>query len=209
MPQLQKTAARLLRNAEDAEDALQDGLLSAFRHLDQFQGRARFTTWMHTIVANAAKSKLRRQRSGPFIFSLDEPGPEREEVRLADMLADPQTNLDDEFGRVEEFRILATILEELPSALRVVVLLCDIEGLKVREAAAQLGMTISAVKTRHFRANRLLLKMVKKACMHQRPGNDFENPFRRLRHPARRAVLGGARQEGSGARQARSTSRIP
>ena len=139
-------------------------------------------------MANAAKSKLRRQRSRPFIFSLDELGPEHEEIRLADMLADPRTNLDEEYARVEEIRILATILDELPSALRVVVLLCDIEGLKVKEAAAQLGMTISAVKTRHFRANRLLMKMAKKAGAHPKSNNDSEKPVRQLRHPPRRGV---------------------
>ncbi len=188
MPQLQKIAARLLDNTADAEDALQDGLLSAFRHLDQFQGRARFTTWMHTIVANAAKSKLRRQRSRPFIFSLDEPGPEHEEVRLVDMLADPQTSLDDEYSQREEFHILATLLDELPSTLRVVVLLCDIEELTLREAAAQLGMTISAVKTRHRRANCLLRKKAGKAGVNPRSSNDSEISVRRLRHPARRGV---------------------
>ncbi len=208
IPRLQKTAARFLRNAQDAEDALQDGLLAAFRHLDQFQGRARFTTWMHTIVANAAKAKLRKQRSWPFIFSLDEPGPEHGEIRLADMLADPQTNLDDEYAQVEEFRLLATILDELPSALRVVVLLCDIEGLKLKEAAAQLGITISAVKTRHSRANRLLVKMARKAGAHPRSNDDSEKPVGRLRHPARRVVGSGEPYESSGSRQGRSKSRI-
>lgn len=197
MPQLQKTAARLLGNTEDAEDALQDGLLSAFRHLDQFQGRARFTTWMHTIVANAAKSKLRRQRSQPFILSLDEPEPEHEQIRLADTLADPQTNLDDGYAQREEFRILATILDELPSVLRVVVLLCDIQGFRLKEAAAQLGVTISAVKSRHFRASRLLLKMAGKAGVHSRPNNHTGKTVRRPRRLAHAGLGSGEPYEDS------------
>jgi RNA polymerase sigma-70 factor (ECF subfamily) len=183
IPQLQKIASRLLRNAEDAEDAMQDGLLSAFRHLDQFQGRARFTTWMHTIVANAAKSKLRRQRTRPFIFSLDEPGPERGEINLADMLVDPIASADREYVQLEEFGILATMIDELPSALRVVVLLCDLEGLPLKEAAARLGTTIAAVKTRHHRANRLLLRMAKKATARPRLIRYTGKIVRRLGRP--------------------------
>jgi RNA polymerase sigma-70 factor, ECF subfamily len=163
MPRLQRTAARLLGNVQDAEDALQDGLLSAFRHLNQFQGRAQFATWIHTIVVNAAKSKLRKRRSRPLISSLDEPLPEHDGLRLVDTLADPRCNLDEEYAWVERSRILAGIIQELPPVSRAVVRLRDIEGLQVKEAAARLGVSVSALKTRHLRANRLILKMVKEA----------------------------------------------
>lgn len=163
IPRLRKVAARLLRNPHDAEDALQDGLLSAFRHLDQFQGRAQFMTWMHSIVANAARSKLRRERSWPAICSLDEPLSMREGASFADALADPRGNLDDQYTHVERCEILAAVLQELPTKLRATIVLCDIKGLGVKEAAAKLGLSESAVKTRRFRANRLLQKRVKEA----------------------------------------------
>jgi RNA polymerase sigma-70 factor (ECF subfamily) len=163
IPRLRRTAARLLCNVQDAEDALQDGLLSAFRHLNQFRGRAQFATWMHTIVVNAAKSKLRKLRSQPLISSLDEPVPEHDDLRLVDTLADPRCNLDEEYAWVERSQILSGIMQELPPASRAVIRLCDIEGLQMKEAAVRLRVSVSALKTRHLRANRLILKIVKEA----------------------------------------------
>jgi RNA polymerase sigma-70 factor (ECF subfamily) len=158
IPRLRRVAARLLRNPDDAEDALQDGLLSAFRHLDQFQGRAQFMTWMHSIVTNAARSKLRHELSRPFLYSLDEPSSTRDNTSLGDTIMDPRSNLDDQHTHVERCQILAAALRELPAKLRAILVLCDIEGYRVKEAAAKLGLSESAVKTGHFRANRLLQK---------------------------------------------------
>jgi RNA polymerase sigma-70 factor, ECF subfamily len=163
IPRLRKAAARLLRNPYDAEDALQDGLLSAFRHLDQFQGRAQFMTWMYSIVTNAARSKLRRERSRPFLCSLDEPLSTRDDTSLADALRDPRGNLDDQYTHVERCEILAAVLKELPAKLRAIFVLCDIEGFRLKEAAAKLGLSESAVKTRRSRANCLLQKRVREA----------------------------------------------
>jgi RNA polymerase sigma-70 factor, ECF subfamily len=160
IPRLQRTAARLLRNTEDAEDALQDGLLAAFRHLDQFQGRSQFTTWIHAIVINAARSKLRRQRARPLFFSIDQPTTD-EGLVPKEALTDPHSGPDDTYSDLERSQILKTIVSELPEKLRCIVVLCDIEGLRLKEAAARLGLSIPAVKSRHLRANRLVFKMAK------------------------------------------------
>ncbi|HEV7926835.1 MAG TPA: sigma-70 family RNA polymerase sigma factor, partial [Verrucomicrobiae bacterium] len=69
--QLFQTALRVLGNAEDAEDALQDGLLSAYRNLKRFEGRSQFSTWLTRIVINAALMRRRSQRAHPAV-SLDE-----------------------------------------------------------------------------------------------------------------------------------------
>lgn len=207
MPRLQKTAAKLLRNAEDAEDALQDGLLAAFRHLDQFEGRSRFTTWMHTIVVNAARSKLRQQRSRPLFFSLDQSSSDQDCVPLAETLADPQASLDDRYAEIERSRILIAILDELPTKLRPIVLLCDIEGLRLKEAAARLGLTVSAVKTRHFRASRLLLHMAKGTGAHRQENNDIGKTVRPSRR-TRRDVGSCEPYESSESRQGRSKTKI-
>jgi RNA polymerase sigma-70 factor, ECF subfamily len=158
IPRLRKAAARVLRNPYDVEDALQDGLLSAFRHLDQFQGRAQFMTWMHSIVTNAAKSKLRREQSRPFLYSLDEASSTRDHRSLADTIMDPSSSLDDQYTYMERCQVLAVVLKELPAKLRAILVLCDIEGFRLKEAAAKLGLSESAAKTGHFRANRLLQK---------------------------------------------------
>jgi RNA polymerase sigma-70 factor, ECF subfamily len=163
MPRLQRTAAKLLHNPADAEDALQDGLLAAFRHMDQFQGRAQFTTWMHTIVVNAARSKLRRQRSRPLFFSIDDVSPGHDNLPLAETLPDAKSGLDEAYAYVERARFLESMLAVLPADTRQIVELCDIEGLKIKEAAARLGISTSAAKTRHFRANRILQQMANEA----------------------------------------------
>ena len=163
MPRLQRTAARLLSNLQDSEDALQDGLLSAVRHLNNFQGRAQFSTWMHTIVVNAAKGILRKQRRHPLIFSLDELHPEHEELRLSDRLAHSQPGMEDHYAKLERSHFLARILQQLPPTHRSIIWLCDLQELSMQEAAGRLGLTVSAVKTRHLRANRFLLNAIKEA----------------------------------------------
>src|SRR5260370_33881052 len=69
LPMFYKRALRFLGNVPDAEDAVQDALLSAYIHLGQFRGQAQLSTWLMTIVTNAALMQLRR-RSG--YFSLDQ-----------------------------------------------------------------------------------------------------------------------------------------
>src|SRR5579863_4383376 len=68
---LYQTALRLLGNPEDAEDALQEGMLSAYRNLQRFEGRSQFSTWLTRIVINAALMRRRSRRSHPAV-SLDE-----------------------------------------------------------------------------------------------------------------------------------------
>jgi RNA polymerase sigma-70 factor (ECF subfamily) len=70
LPIFHKRALRFLGNAHDAEDAVQDALLSAYKHLDQFRGQAKLSTWLTTIVTNAARMQLRRR--GRVHLSLDQ-----------------------------------------------------------------------------------------------------------------------------------------
>src|ERR1700751_4076295 len=84
--QLFQTALRVLGNAEDAEDALQDGLLSAYRNLKRFEGRSQFSTWLTRIVINAALMRRRSAKARPAV-SLDEP-PREDELPAAERFAD-------------------------------------------------------------------------------------------------------------------------
>src|ERR1700683_4482250 len=65
LPSFYRRAYRYLKNAHDAEDAVQDALLSAYKHLDQFKGSAKMTTWLTTIVTNSALTQLRRRPRQP------------------------------------------------------------------------------------------------------------------------------------------------
>ena len=72
MPQLYHAAAQVLRHPQDSEDALQEGLMATFRHLNQFQGRPKFSTWLHRIVVNASLMKLRHRKCELTVASTDE-----------------------------------------------------------------------------------------------------------------------------------------
>src|ERR1700689_4720465 len=87
---LYQTALRVLGNPEDAEEALQEGLLSAYRNLRRFEGRSQFSTWLTRIVINAALMRRRSKRARPAI-SLDDFASEGE-LPLAEGFADDGTN---------------------------------------------------------------------------------------------------------------------
>ena len=160
MPSLYRAAAQVLRHPQDSEDALQEGLLAAFSHLDQFQGRSKFSTWLHSIVVNAALLKLRRRKREVTITStddeFDDAGP-TSSVSFPDHRANPE----EEYSSVERSRILEQGIRELPAPYRTVLQMCDIQGLMEREAAEKLGTAVHVVKSRRFRGRRMLFKRLR------------------------------------------------
>ena len=162
IPRLRRLTARFLSNQQDSEDALQDGLLLAFRHLGQFEGRARFSTWLHSIVVNAARTTLRRRHSGPALCSLDDSIEGRDSLAIAETLADPHPSAESLCERSERLARLCKVVDTLPPRWAMVVRLHDLEGLSMRETAERLGTTVSAAKTRHHRASRMLFRMLKR-----------------------------------------------
>ena len=156
-PRVLRVLRRLLRNEQDAQDATQDAFLSAFRHLASFDGSARLSTWLHRIAVNAALMRLRSKRRHPE-ESIDE--------RLPRFDADGQhehapwawaARGDAALGSAEIRKAVRAAIDELPDLHRDVLLLRDIEELTTAEAAAALGITIPALKTRLHRA-RLALR---------------------------------------------------
>src|SRR5260370_30917055 len=93
-----KRAFRFLRTAPDGEDGVQDALLSAYRHLGQFRGQAQLSTWLMTIVTNAARMQLRRRHSG--YFSLDQEQGE-EGLTFSERLADSKPSPEEVCSTVE------------------------------------------------------------------------------------------------------------
>src|SRR5579863_2755607 len=157
MPQLYHAAAQVLRHPQDSEDALQEGLLAAFRNLNQFQGRAKFSTWLHRIVVNAALMKLRHRKRDLTIV------PTHHDFEDADLnsevlVADKRPNPEEEYSHLERSRMVAQIIAKLPARYRTVLQMCDIEGLMEKEAARRLGTLVSVVKSRRHRGRRMLLK---------------------------------------------------
>ncbi len=157
IPQLYHAAARVLRHPQDSEDALQEGLLSAFSHLEQFQGRAQFSTWLHSIVTRAALRKLRHRKRDFLLASMDE---EFEEggVNFESSVPDQRQNPEERCSDLERSRIVAEAIGKVPQLYRVVLQMCDIDGLMEKEAALHLGTLVSVVKSRRYRGRRMLLR---------------------------------------------------
>src|ERR1700732_1096644 len=100
LPSFHRRAFRYLGNAADAEDAVQDALLSAYKHLDQFNGGAQMSTWLTTIVINSARMQLRK-RSRHIQASLDEPFGDEQEYSASEQVADDRPSPEDECRRSE------------------------------------------------------------------------------------------------------------
>src|ERR1700716_3954320 len=117
LPSFYRRAYRYLGNAADAEDAVQDALLSACRHLNQFKGRSKMSTWLTTIVINSALTQLRR-RPRQIHTSLDEQFGEEPGYSVSDRLTDQRPSPEDECIQSELYGHLMQFVEELPPASR-------------------------------------------------------------------------------------------
>lgn len=153
-------ARRMLRNEDEAQDAVQEAFLSAFRSIDRFKEESRLSTWLHRILVNAALMRIRARKRRPT-RSMEELLPkfdERGHVRHAagSWSAPPDRGSLDEETRAAVYDAMA----ELPEDYRNVLLLRDIEELSTREAAEVLATTEGAVKIRLHRARQALRELL-------------------------------------------------
>lgn len=151
---LYQTALRVLGNPEDAEEALQEGLLSAYRNLPRFERRAQFSTWLTRIVINAALMRRRSRRARPAM-SLDEVIVEGE-LPLAERFADGSPNPEQLYAGTELGDRMNKKLAEISPLLRTAFWLREIEGLTAEEAAQVLGVSRNTLKARLWRARQEL-----------------------------------------------------
>jgi RNA polymerase sigma-70 factor, ECF subfamily len=160
-PVFYRIAFRKLGNIEDAEDAVQDALLSAFKNMHQFRGDAQFSTWLGSIVLNSARMQLRR-RINHAVVSLDEHREEGSLIwaeRLEDSAPDAEETLRDKQMREN----LERVVEKLPVRLRVAFRLRVFDGLTTSEAATALGVAQGTLKARFFRARLQVTALMRKA----------------------------------------------
>jgi RNA polymerase sigma-70 factor, ECF subfamily len=145
-----RLALKILNNKQDAEDVLQETFFKAYRHLKNFDGRSKVSTWLYRIATNEALMVIRRQKPG--IFSIDDPyngaEGEQEPLQIVDWCCLPEKEL----LSSEVRKHLDEAIDQLTHSLRVVFLLRDIENLSTAETAEILGLTETAVKTRLSRA---------------------------------------------------------
>jgi RNA polymerase sigma-70 factor, ECF subfamily len=163
-------ALRLMGNAEDAEEVLQDTFLKVFRHLDRFEERSRFSTWIYRIATNEALMRLRKARRAREV-SLDE-RLERDGGEWAgDEIRDFARTALDHAMDAEIRAALEETLQELPPEYRVVFTMRDVDGLTNAEVAEVLDISVAAVKSRLHRS-RMYLRNRLSRVFRERQGPD-------------------------------------
>ncbi|MFL6194739.1 MAG: sigma-70 family RNA polymerase sigma factor [Thermoanaerobaculia bacterium] len=149
-------ARRLVRDEEDARDAVQEAFVSAFRSLDRFEGGSRISTWLHRIVVNCCLMRLRGRQRRPE-ESIEELLPKFQEdghqVSPSQEWSEPVDVL---LQRQETCALVRSCIDRLPETYRTVLVLRDIEELSTGEAAGLLGVTENALKIRLHRARQAL-----------------------------------------------------
>ncbi len=151
-----RVARAILRDDADAEDALQDGYIQAYRHMADFRGAAGLGTWLTRIVVNSALMRLRAQRRHSVVVPIAErrdPAGESLEVDVADEKTESPPNA---ALRAEIRRALERRIDELPLAYRTVFVMREVQELTVQETADGLGIPAATVRSRLFRARALL-----------------------------------------------------
>ncbi|MGI8695435.1 MAG: RNA polymerase sigma factor SigM [Mycobacteriales bacterium] len=128
-------ALRTMRDPEEAADALQDALISAFRAAGSFRAESAVTTWLHRIVVNACLDRIRRRKVRPTV-AVPEAGP-GEPVEGRDRIAERDTAM-----------AVEAALRQLPPEQRAAIVLVDIQGFSIADSAAVLGVAEGTVKSR-------------------------------------------------------------
>jgi RNA polymerase sigma-70 factor (ECF subfamily) len=143
---LYRTARAILRDDAEAEDAVQEAYLRAYRALRTFRGESKLSTWLVRITANEALMRRRRNVSAAFVPTAMEPH------NLVSNEIGPESDAE----RSEMRRLLEMHIDALPDLYRAVFVLRALEELTVPETAAALGIPDATVRTRYFRARGLL-----------------------------------------------------
>src|ERR1700757_4106566 len=145
-PRFRRIALGHLSNVADAEDAVQDALLSALTHVHQFRGQAKMSTWLTTIVINSARMKLRRRLASVQLALGETDG--QQDFSLENTVPDTRTGPEEAYRRREIAETLLQATSRLSPTLRTTFQLRDIDGLSIREAADLLGVPAGTIKAR-------------------------------------------------------------
>ncbi len=141
---------KMLGSEQDAEDVLQETFIKALRHLQNFDGRSKLSTWLYRIATNEALMLLRRRKQD--VVSIEEPFEDVGEPQAPMQIVDWCCMPEEELMSAEVRAYLDQAIDDLSPALRVVFLLREIEGLSTQETAEVLNLSETAVKTRLSRA---------------------------------------------------------
>ncbi len=160
LPRFRRLAMRMLRNPEDAEDAVQDAMLSAHRHIARFDGRSQMSTWLTSIVINAVRMQIRR-RSRRFALPLDQDSTEGK-WSADEWPVDPKPTPEQTVQAHELRALVIKLVARLPPSQRAAVELRQQNGLSIKQAAETLGVPEGTVKARLARARAQLIHRYRK-----------------------------------------------
>ena len=150
---LYRVARAILKNDGEAEDVMQQAYVEAYTHLAQFEGRAKFSTWLTKIAVYEALARVRRRARYTSASGLGAEGEEEEQMsRIKSEGPDPEQQA----SQGELRTLLESAIDALPTTYRSVVVLRDVEGMSTAETAECLSLREDAVKTRLHRARALL-----------------------------------------------------
>ena len=171
------TLFSIVKNEMEAEDAAQETVINAYRHLASFRGEAKFSTWLTTIAINEGRKKLRKSK-GASEDSIEEQAESHEGDYTPAPLTDWREIPLEALERKELREALRVAVAELPDIYRQVFTLRDLEELNIEETAQALGINPGAVKVRLHRARMMLQKRLV--------------PFLKTTAPARKGFFGRA-----------------
>jgi RNA polymerase sigma-70 factor, ECF subfamily len=180
LPRLKKAARKMLANQQDSEDALQDGLLLAYRKLHQFEGRSSFSTWLYSIVRNTSKMHYRKHASHqtiPLETEFADENPHSPEAELAGSRPSPEELC----IQNEQSEILRRATQEIPAKYHPAIQYFHLEGLGEEETARRLHITQSALKSQLHRSRRMLVTRIRKSYLspHRRFYANAQMPLRK------------------------------
>jgi RNA polymerase sigma-70 factor (ECF subfamily) len=164
-------AVRMLNNEQDAEDALQETFIKAYKALPEFEGRSSITTWLYRIAANEALMLLRKRKPLQQSVELDD---DEGDVESLPEIVDWRYLPEKEMMTSETRKMLQNEVNRLSEPLKMVFILRDVEGFSGKETAEILGIQENAVKTRLVRA-RLKLRDGLSGYFRERMGTEAKN----------------------------------
>jgi RNA polymerase sigma-70 factor (ECF subfamily) len=150
---LYRLARSAMRNETDAEDALQEAYLSAYRSIGEFRGDSSLSTWLTRLVLNECMGRLRRSARRQNVIPMVSSNTDIDVDNLPGNDTDPP---DKAIGRAQMRALLERKLDELPESFRMVFVLRAVEEMTVEDTAQCLGLNEATVRSRHFRARGLL-----------------------------------------------------
>jgi RNA polymerase sigma-70 factor (ECF subfamily) len=151
-----RVARAILKDDAEAEDALQEAYVTAYRRADQFRGDAELSTWLTRIVINQSLMQLRKRKRERVVVPFPDRGGARDGERVPDMADEHAESPSDITLRAEVRKVIERHIDRLPVAFRTVFVMREVEEMTVEETAACLGIPASTVRTRLFRARALL-----------------------------------------------------